>query len=541
MSGLVHELTLLQERDGWLSEEALRALAQRLGLPLHRLESVSTFYTHFRRTPPKRHRVDVCRDLACALGGGESACAKLRAAVSGRDDVELNDVSCLGRCDSAPVAAIGDTIVRMQDTESVVRMLVDDVEPDSQAATADGPRQHWGEAEVYTSSAEHYSTLRRALRGAPADLAAVLEDAGLRGMGGAGFPTGRKWSLVASEPALPRYVICNADESEPGTFKDREILHDLPHLVIEGMLLAAHTVESEQGYVFIRHEYVPERRRLEAEIERAYDLGVLGDDALGSGRRFDVQVFVSPGGYILGEETALLECMEGRRGEPRNKPPFPGTVGLHGQPTLMNNVETFAHATAILCRGAQWWRELGRPGFRGHKFISVSGDVALPGVVLVPFGTTLRELLARCGGMKDGGTLEAIAPGGASSNFLPADALDTPLDFQTLSDAGSMLGSGAVVFVAAGRDLIDVGLNVTRFFRNESCGKCVPCRVGSEKAVKLVELAGGVDGCIDADTHALLDSLNETLGQTSICGLGQVALGPLLSILRNFPAATKQR
>jgi NADH:ubiquinone oxidoreductase subunit F (NADH-binding)/NADH:ubiquinone oxidoreductase subunit E len=536
LSGLVHELTLLQERDGWLGDEALRALAERLGLPLHRLESVSTFYTHFRRTPPKRHRIDVCRDLACALAGGESACAKLRAAVSGRDDVELSEISCLGRCDSAPAAAIGDTIVRTHDTDSVVSRLSDEPPPESRAAAADGPRQLWGKAEPYANRGEHYDTLRRALRGEPADLAAVLDDAGLRGMGGAGFPTGRKWSLVASEPALPRYVICNADESEPGTFKDREILHDLPHLVIEGMALASLAVGSEQGFVFIRHEYAPERRRLEAEIARAYDLGVLGDDVLGSGRRFDVEVFVSPGGYILGEETALIECMEDRRGEPRNKPPFPGTVGLHGQPTLMNNVETFAHATAILYHGAQWWRELGREGFSGHKFISVSGDVASPGVVLVPFGTTLGELLDLCGGMQDGGVLEAIAPGGASSNFLPADALDTPLDFQTLTDAGSMLGSGAVVFVAAGRNLVDVGLNVTRFFRNESCGKCVPCRVGSEKAVKLVELAGGVD----ADTRALLESLNETLGQTSICGLGQVALGPLLSILQNFPEDTKR-
>jgi len=389
----------------------------------------------------------------------------------------------------------------------------------------------WGEAEIYASESEHYGALRTALGGDPADLWRTLDEAGLRGMGGAGFPTGRKWSLVAAEPAEPKYVICNADESEPGTFNDREILRDLPNLVIEGMALAAYSVGAERGWVFIRHEYEPERRALEAAIARARATGALGRDIFGSGFDFDIEVFVSPGGYILGEETALLECMEDRRGEPRNKPPFPGNAGLWGQPTMLNNVETLAHATGILRNGVEWWRSLGKPGFSGHKFMSVSGDVAEPGVVLVPFGTTLGELLGRCGGMRDGSTLAAIAPGGGSSNFLPPDRLDVPIDFGTLSEAGSMLGSGAAVFVNEDHDLLEIALNVTRFFRNESCGKCVPCRVGTEKAVKLLEEAGGVSG----EKQKLLEALNATMVQTSICGLGQVALGPLMSILANFP------
>jgi NADH:ubiquinone oxidoreductase subunit F (NADH-binding) len=499
MPSLVHELTLLQERDGWLSETALRELAGRLGLPLHRLESVSTFYTHLRRTPPSSFRVDVCRDLPCALAGGE--------------------VSCLGRCDGAPAAALGQRVLRSSD---VVEAL---------DAPAPGPASRsarsWGEADVYARPEEHYGALRDALGGAPERLAALLEESGLRGMGGAGFPTGRKWALVAAEQETPKTVICNADESEPGTFKDREILHDLPHLVIEGMALAAYCVGAEQGSVFIRHEYEPERRALQAAIDAAYAAGALGKGIFGSDFRFDVEVFVSPGGYILGEETALLECMEDRRGEPRNKPPYPGTVGLWGRPTLMNNVETLAHATAIVRNGVEWWRGLGRPGFAGHKFISVSGDVAEPDVLLVPFGTPLRELLERCGGMRDGRGLARVAPGGASSNFLTADRLDVPLDFHTLEEVGSMLGSGAAVFVAEGHDLLEVGLNVTRFFRNESCGKCVPCRVGTEKAVKLVE----AEGRVSEETHALLEQMHRTLGRTSICGLGQVALAPLLSIL----------
>ena len=254
-------------------------------------------------------------------------------------------------------------------------------------------------------------------------------------MGGAGFPTGTKWELVARETCTPKYVICNADESEPGTFKDREILADLPHLVIEGMALAGLAVGAERGILYIRHEYEPERHRFEAELQRARDRGVLG--------QFDIEVFVSPGGYILGEETALLEALEDKRGEPRNKPPFPGTHGLHGQPTLINNVETLCMATAILARGADWWKLQGKPGFTGLKFIAVSGHVTDPGVYLVPTGTTVRELIDRAGGVKDGKALLAFAPGGASSNILPADQIDVPLDFAALQKAGSMLGSGA--------------------------------------------------------------------------------------------------
>jgi NADH:ubiquinone oxidoreductase subunit F (NADH-binding) len=359
----------------------------------------------------------------------------------------------------------------------------------------------------------------------------ALETAGLLGMGGAGGRAYKKWSDVLNAGGDQKYVVCNADESEPGTFKDREILHDLPHLVIEGMAIAAYCVGAERGTVFIRHEYEPERHRLEAEIERARASGVLGQKIFGHDFDFEIDVFVSPGGYILGEETALLECMEDRRGEPRNKPPFPGNVGLFGRPTLINNVETLAHGVGIIDRGADWWRGLGREGYAGHKFISVSGDVARPGVSLVPVGSTLGELLERHGGMKDGAALLAVAPGGASSNFLGPEALDVALDFDAMAAAGSMLGSGAAIFVAEGRDLLDAGLSVTRFFRNESCGKCVPCRLGCEKAVAMIEKAGAVS----AEDEALLRELEDTMRATSLCGLGQVALGPLLSILSRFP------
>src|SRR5262249_2569611 len=269
---------------------------------------------------------------------------------------------------------------------------------------------------------------------------------------------------------------------------------DLPHLVLEGMMIAAYTLGAQTAIVYLRHEYEAERKRLSAAIEKARGAGLLGSNVLGTGATIDIEIFVSPGGYILGEETALLEALEDKRGEPRNKPPFPGTHGLHGQPTLINNVETFAHIPGILMNGGEWWKAQGVGGCAGLKFIAVSGHVERPGVYEVPLGTTVRELIELAGGVKDRRKLLAFAPGGASSNVLPADKADVKLDFNELAKAGSMLGSGALVVVAEGTDLLALATNVVKFFRNESCGKCVPCRVGSQKAVELLEavLTGSV-------------------------------------------------
>ena len=533
MGEIVRALLALQEEEGWLPPAGLEALAERLRVPLHRIESVSTFYTHFHREPPRGLEVRVCRDLSCRLAGAEPACARLRERANETTDYEILETSCLGRCDQAPAAAIGDRVLDASDTEAIVRAAAqgpgEAVERPVRAWPAADPYAAGGAADARDEAADRYRVLRAVLAGPREAPIAPLEAAGLRGMGGAGFPTARKWKMVAAEEASPKHVVCNADESEPGTFKDREILHDLPHLVIEGMAIAAYCVGAERGTVFIRHEYGAERQRLEAELAAAREVGALGEGIFGSDFCFDVDVFVSPGGYILGEETALLECMEDRRGEPRNKPPFPGSVGLRGMPTLINNVETLAHAVSIVHHGADWWHSLGLEGFSGHKFVSVSGDVARPGVSLFPVGTPLSEVLEEHGGMADGRAVGAIAPGGASSNFLGPEALGLALDFDALTKAGSMLGSGAVVFVGEDRDLLDVGLSITRFFRNESCGKCVPCRVGCEKAVAVLEQG---EGKVDL---ALLRALAETMQQTSICGLGQVALGPLLSIASRFP------
>jgi formate dehydrogenase/NADH-quinone oxidoreductase subunit F len=328
-----------------------------------------------------------------------------------------------------------------------------------------------------------------------------------------------------------KYAVCNADESEPGTFKDRQILATQPHLVLEGLLVSMAVTGAEEGWVFIRHEYGPEEAVLREELAGLRTSGVVGPDACGSGRRLEVDVFVSPGGYILGEETARLECMEGHRGEPRNKPPFPGNYGLYGCPTLMNSVETFADVPVIVARGAKWWADQGVGESVGWKFFAVSGHVERPDVYCVPMGTTVGELIELAGGVTGGRAVGAVQPGGASSNFIGPEQLDLRLDFDTAARAGTMLGSGAMVVMAAGTNLLAAATNVLRFFRNESCGKCVPCRVGSAKAHQILsDLLAGGGGVAEVDGR--ISELEETLRKTSICGLGQVALGPVVSVLK---------
>jgi len=529
---LIHELEALQAERGHLEKEDLRELARRLSIPQFRLQELVSFYPHFRTSPPAPVQVAVCRDMSCHLGGADGLADRLRAALATDPGVEIRETSCLGCCERAPGLRINGVPVRASDLDAVVA-TVREGGPKRELR----PHRAW-KADPHGDPESAYEGIRMALAQADPDEAATrliaeLEKSGLRGMGGAGFPTGLKWKLVRGEAATPKYVVCNADESEPGTFKDRVILEDLPYLVIEGMMLAGLTVGASEGIVYLRHEYEDARDALEQEIARARDIGWLGEDILGSGFDFDVEVFISPGGYILGEETALLEALEDRRGEPRNKPPFPGQKGLHGLPTLMNNVETFAHAAAIAAEGAEWWMGHGVNGCAGLKFVAVSGHVERPGVYEIPMGTTVAELIEIAGGVSEGRALKAFAPGGASSHFLPADRVDTPMDFGALAEAGSMMGSGALVVVAEGTPLLPLAANIVRFFRNESCGKCVPCRDGTEKATAMLESAVRTGQEIDMD---VIDRLNLLLTETSICGLGYVALNPLLSVARHWPA-----
>ena len=493
---LIPDLHAIQREHGWLPREELVKLSRDKRRPLYEIEGLISFYPHFRTSPPGAKEVACCHDLSCWLHGSDERLAELRA----DPDIELREVSCIGRCDQAPAASSDTTGVRRSDVQR--------------------PN------DPYETDARDYRVLRSALAGEldTTELIAELKESELRGMGGAGFPTGTKWELVARQEAEPKYAICNADESEPGTFKDRQILAEQPHLVLEGLALGMLATGCKEGWVFIRHEYEPEEEVLREELERLRELGLLGDAGV------TVDIFTSPGGYILGEESALIECMEGHRGEPRNKPPFPGVAGLWGKPTLMNSVETFAHVPVIAERGAEWWKSQGVNEGTGLKFFAVSGHVEKPDVYCVPMGTTGRELIELAGGVSEGRSLLAFQPGGASSNFLGPEQLDVPLGFGPLAEAGSMLGSGAVVVIAEGTDLLAAATNVLRFFRNESCGKCVPCRVGSTKAhsilSELVESGGGPD---DVDDRIV--ELEKTMRLTSICGLGQVALGPAISVL----------
>jgi NADH:ubiquinone oxidoreductase subunit F (NADH-binding) len=336
-----------------------------------------------------------------------------------------------------------------------------------------------------------------------------------------------------------KYVVCNADESEPGTIKDRFIMTHLPHLLIEGMIIAGLVTGAQRGILYIRHEYHLQEEILGEEIRRCYKANLLGKKILGSDREFELEIFVSPGGYICGEESALIEAIEGHRAEPRNKPPFPGQVGLWQKPTVINNVETFINVPQILTRGADWFAAQGIGESRGLKFVGVSGHVNRPGIFEVAMGTPMREVIfEHAGGIRRGRQLKAFAPSGPSSGYLPASMVDVPLDFKALADAGSMLGSGAIVVCDDSTCMLDMALNSVRFYKNESCGKCVPCRVGTQKMTDLIArwTQGGIlDPQYRADL-ALLGELAQAMSLTSICGLGQIAPAPIQSVLKHFRA-----
>ncbi len=535
------DLRAIQLRHGFLPRAELESLSSRTQTPLYQIHSVASFYPHFHLAPPARAEVRVCADMSCHLNGACELRADLERRFSStkRGDVEIRDVSCLGRCDHAPAIAVNDHIfadVTADRTESLVRAAIRGEEihnghpQQARVACASDPY----------SETEKYGALRTAIATKNWDaLLALLKETELRGMGGAGFPTSLKWDLVRKQPDPEKYIVCNADESEPGTIKDRFIMTHLPHLLVEGMILAGLATGAKQGILYIRHEYHLQEEILGEEIRRCYTAGLLGKNILGSGLEFELRVFVSPGGYICGEESALIEAIEGHRAEPRNKPPFPGVVGLWQRPTVINNVETFINVPQILARGVEWYKAAGRNGSRGFKFVGVSGHAARPGVFEVPLGITMREVLFDCaGGVRGGRALKAFAPSGPSSGYLPASMADVRLDFKSLAEVGSMLGSGAIVVCDDTTCMLDMALNAVRFYRNESCGKCVPCRVGSQKMVDLL-VRWTQGGLSEAQYRAHLDlvgELSQAMSLTSICGLGQIVPAPIQSVLKHFRA-----
>jgi len=533
---LFNELRSIQHEFGYLPADQLQLLSKKIDVPVSQIHAAASFYPHFHLTPPPKAEVKICADMTCHLRGGDQLKSQLEQSCRGRSasDVSIRDVSCLGRCDSAPAISINDRIYSGLAIPQAVG-IVRDVLSGGQLPPEPRERLNVRIASDPYEGSPQYSVVRRFIETRDwSGIIATLKASGLRGMGGAGFPTGMKWEIVRNAPGEEHYIVCNADESEPGTIKDRFIMQTVPWLVIEGMIVAGLVTGSRKGILYIRHEYEEPREILQKEIDRCYREKLLGDRILGSDLNFDLEIFVSPGGYICGEESALLEAIEGKRAEPRNKPPFPGTNGLWNQPTVINNVETFTFATVILMRGVDWFKAQGRNGAAGMKFVGISGDVNRPGIFEVPMGISYEELLQNyAGGILDNRALLAFAPSGPSSGYLPASMTNLPLDWNAVAAAGSMVGSGAIVVVGEGRCMLDMALNAVRFYRNESCGKCVPCRMGSQKMVEM--LTGWTEGRSQDGDMRLLDDLSSAMKLTSICGLGQIVPAPIQSVLKHFP------
>jgi formate dehydrogenase len=512
---LIEHLHLIQDRYHHLSARHLAALAAELKLSMAEVYETATFYAHFDvlaegEKPPPALTIRVCDSLSCALAGAAELTEALFA--SAGSDVRVVRAPCMGRCDKAPVCEIGHRHLESATVSGVQAALArhehDPIMP-----------PHVGFDEYAKNGG--YELLRACLDGRRTvdEVTAIMEDSGLRGLGGAGFPTGRKWRFVRQEPA-PRLMAVNADEGEPGTFKDRIYMESDPHRFLEGTLIAAWAVEATDVYIYLRDEYPGVRHLLEREIARLVSAGL--------GKLPALHLRRGAGAYICGEESAMLESIEGRRGEPRHKPPFPSQVGLFGRPTLINNVETLYWVRDIVERGAAWFIGHGRNGRQGLRSFSVSGRVKEPGLKLAPAGITMNELLAEyCGGMSDGHRFKAYLPGGASGGLLPAAMADIPLDFDTLNKYGCFIGSAAVIVLSDQDDIGEAVLNLMRFFEDESCGQCTPCRVGTEKAVALMANKRW--------ERPLLHELSQAMMDASICGLGQAAPNPLLMALKHFP------
>ncbi len=378
-----------------------------------------------------------------------------------------------------------------------------------------------------------YRALHKAFEMKPFDVIDEVRRSGLRGRGGAGFPTGMKWSFAVADPQTPKYLICNADEGEPGTFKDRVILEKNPHLLIEGMVISAYAIEAAWGYIYLRGEYPRAKDVLLSAIKQAYEKNYLGDNILGKGVGFHLHVHCGAGAYICGEETALIESLEGKRGQPRIKPPFPVNEGFSLKPTIINNVETLANIPYIIEIGAEAYSKIGSPDSPGHKLYCVSGHVEKPGVYELPMGTILRDIIyIHCGGIKDGRRLKAVIPGGISTPILTPEKIDCPMDIVNTPKYGSMLGSGAIIVLDETACLVKVCYRTLRFFEHESCGKCTPCRIGTKRlseVVKRITSGNGKEGDIE-----LIEELGEDMKVTSLCGLGQTAPNLLLSTIKYF-------
>ncbi|MFO7252309.1 MAG: NAD(P)H-dependent oxidoreductase subunit E [Actinomycetes bacterium] len=542
---LLPALHAVNDRVGWISEGALDYICRRLTIPPAEAYGVATFYSLFSTKPRPQAVLHVCTDIACQAKGAD----KVRAAVEerlGPPGLSWHPSPCLGLCERAPAALTlraGETpsytVYGPADPKTVAEAAEVDEPPAEKAvpqAGQDGLILLRRVGVVDPASLDDYrayggyAALRRAFELGPAGVIREVLDSGLVGRGGAAFPTGRKWQATASQPDRPKYLVCNADESEPGTFKDRVLMEGDPYALIEAMTIAGYAIGASRGYLYIRGEYPRALRRLEHAIATARARGFLGERILGHDFSFDIEIRRGAGAYICGEETAIFNSIEGRRGEPRSKPPFPVEKGLFGKPTVVNNVETLVNVPVILTMGAEAYKAIGTGGSTGPKLFCVSGTVRRPGVYELPFGATLRELIELAGGVPEGRTLRAVLLGGAAGAFVRGDELDIPLTFEGTRAAGATLGSGVVLVLDDSVELPGILVRIAEFFREESCGQCVPCRVGTVRQHEALNRLRANGRSPDGDI-ALLREVGRAMRDASICGLGQTAWNAIESAI----------
>jgi NADH-quinone oxidoreductase subunit F len=544
---LLPALHAAQQRYGWLSEPIATEVSRALGVPLAEIYGVIDFYAMFNRQPAGRTMVRVCSAPVCALAGADvvaqALCHHLQiepGEVSSDGAFTVEHAPCLGLCDHAPALLVGEAALGHADSEEAAALCAPGGQKPLSFVGGDIRilTSNCGQGRP-TSLADYqarggYVGLKKTLTMTPPAVLAEVKAAGLVGRGGAAFPTGVKWEGAANAAGQPKYIVCNADESEPGTFKDRILMEEDPQRIIEGMIIAAYTVGASQGYIYVRGEYPCAFKVMSEAVAEARRAGAIGGNIFGSGLDFDIEMRLGAGAYICGEETALLESIEGKRGLPRIKPPFPTTHGLFGKPTIINNVETFCNVPLIVERGAAEYRKIGTERSPGPKLFCLSGQVQRPGLYEVPFGITLRHLLFDlAGGLKPGRKLQAVLMGGAAGAFAVEKDLDVILSFENLNAAGLPLGSGAVMVFDDSADLRDVLKRLGHFFADESCGKCYPCQLGARRQYEILE-RGTAGHSLNGDRDRLSD-VGSTMIDASLCGLGQTAPTAVLSAMKLWP------
>jgi NADH-quinone oxidoreductase subunit F len=541
-SGLLPALHAAQKIYGWISEPVATQISKSLRVPLADVHGVIEFYSLFYNEPIGRRVIRVCTDQACALKNADGVlhhlCTHhgLEPGQTTRDlSLTIEASPCLGLCEQAPTALVNG------DAETNIDLEKDSYELGRPKSIVSGSIRlltaNCGNGTTSLAQYGKYPAFGKALSMKPEEIIAEIKTSGLVGRGGAAFPTGIKWEGAAKAPGTEKYVICNADESEPGTFKDRILLLDDPHSTIEGMLIAGYAIGANKGYIYIRAEYPYILPVLEIALNEARDANLLGENILGSGFSFEIEIRVGAGAYICGEETALFESIEGKRGFPRVKPPFPTTHGLFGKPTVINNVETICNVPLIIAQGSAEYRKIGTEKSPGPKLFCVSGDIAKPGLYEVPFGVTLRELLDMAGGVANDKELQAVLFGGAAGAFATSAHLDVKMTFEDLRAAGLPLGSGVVMVFDETRDMRDVLKRLGHFFAHESCGKCYPCQMGTQRQMEILDRIA-IGKVLEGDLIRLQD-VGWTMTDASLCGLGQTAAGAVLSAINLWPEMFK--